>query len=105
MLLSFPEYFEVNEFWLEKFKHVFRWLMFFFSLPVVLYSGRDYFTSAIKGLHSRILNIDVPIAIGIRVLFLRSFVDILMDWGSGFFDNMTGLVFFLLLGRFFQQKT
>ncbi len=25
--------------------------------------------------------------------------------GSGFFDSLTGLVFFLLLGKFFQQKT
>ena len=105
MFLSFPEYFEVNEFWLERYKHIFRWLMFFFSLPVVFYSGRDYFASAIKGLRSKILNIDVPIAIGISVLFLRSFVDIVMDWGSGFFDSLAGLVFFLLLGRFFQQKT
>ncbi|AGC75320.1 Cu+-exporting ATPase [Nonlabens dokdonensis] len=105
MFLSFPEYFEVNEFWLEKYKHVFRWLMFIFSLPVVFYSGRDYFISAFKGLRSKILNIDVPIAIGITVLFTRSFVDVLMDWGSGFFDSLAGLVFFLLLGRFFQQKT
>lgn len=35
MFLSFPEYFEVNEFWLDQYKPVFRWLMFFFSLPVV----------------------------------------------------------------------
>ena len=105
MFLSFPEYFEVGEFWLDKFKYVFRWLMFLFALPVVFYSGRDYFISAYKGLRSKVLNIDVPIAIGITVLFVRSSVEIMMDWGTGFFDSMAGLVFFLLLGRFFQQKT
>jgi P-type Cu+ transporter len=105
MFLSFPEYFEVDEFWLDKFKHLFRWLMFAFSLPVVLYSGRDYFISAYKGLRAKVLNIDVPIAIGISVLFLRSAVEIIMDWGTGFLDSLAGLVFFLLLGRFFQQKT
>lgn len=105
MFLSFPEYFEVNEFWLEKFKYVFRWLMFAFSVPVVFYSAQDYFISAYKGLRSKILNIDVPIAIGISVLFIRSTVEIVMDWGTGFFDSMAGLVFFLLLGKFFQQKT
>ena len=105
MFLSFPEYFEVNEFWLEKFKHLFRWLMFAFAVPVAVYSGRDYFISAYKGLRSGILNIDVPIAIGILVLFVRSTVEIAMDWGTGFFDSMAGLVFFLLLGKFFQQKT
>lgn len=105
MFLSFPEYFEVGEFWLEQFKGVFRWLMFGFSLPVVFYAAQDYFISAYKGLRSRFLNIDIPIALGILVLFLRSTVEIIFDWGSGFFDSLTGLVFFLLLGKFFQQKT
>ncbi len=105
MFLSFPEYFEVGEFWLEKYKHLFRWLMFAFSLPVVFYAGVDYFISAYKGINSKILNIDVPIAIGIAVLFIRSTIEISFDLGSGFFDSLTGLVFFLLLGKFFQQKT
>lgn len=105
MLLSFPEYFEVEEFWLEQYKHVFRWLMFIFSLPVVFFASQDYFKSAYKGLRSRLLNIDVPIALGILTLFLRSTADILFDFGSGFFDSLTGLVFFLLLGKFFQQRT
>lgn len=79
--------------------------MFFFSLPVVFYAGKDYFISAYKGLRSKILNIDVPIALGISVLFIRSSVEIIFDLGTGFFDSLTGLVFFLLLGKFFQQKT
>ncbi|WP_066225572.1 heavy metal translocating P-type ATPase [Formosa haliotis] len=105
MFLSFPEYFEVNEFWLDQYKPVFRWLMFAFSLPVVFYAGRDYFISAYKGLRANLLNIDVPIAIGILVLFVRSTIEIMFDLGQGFFDSLTGLVFFLLLGKFFQQKT
>jgi Cu+-exporting ATPase len=105
MFLSFPEYFEVSEFWLDQYKYLFRWLMFAFSLPVVFYSAQDYFISAFKGIRSNLLNIDVPIALGILVLFVRSFVEILMDWGTGFLDSLTGLVFFLLLGKFFQQKT
>jgi Cu+-exporting ATPase len=105
MFLSFPEYFEVSEFWLERYKYVFRWLIFAFAIPVAFYSGIDYFIAAYKGLRSKILNIDVPIAIGISVLFIRSTVEIATDSGSGFFDSMAGLVFFLLLGKFFQQKT
>ena len=105
MLLSFPEYFDQGEYWLEQYKVLFRWLMFAFSLPVVFYAGSDYLVTAYKGLKKGILNIDVPIAIGILALFLRSTVDIAMDWGSGFFDSLSGLVFFLLLGKFFQQRT
>ena len=105
MFLSFPEYFQVGEFWLEQYKHLFRWLMFFFSLPVIFYSAQDYFVSAFKGLRSKILNIDVPITLGIIVLFTRSTAEIILNIGSGFFDSLTGLIFFLLLGKFFQQKT
>lgn len=112
MFLSFPEYFDLEsssvtggEFWLNEYQPIFHWLMFIFSLPVVFYSGWDYFISAYKGLRSKLLNIDVPIALGILVLFLRSTVEIALNLGSGFFDSLTGLVFFLLLGKFFQQKT
>ncbi len=79
--------------------------MFTFSLPVVFYAAQDYFISAYKGLRSKLLNIDVPIALGISVLFLRSTAEIIFNVGSGFFDSLTGLVFFLLIGKFFQQKT
>ncbi|APQ16047.1 heavy metal translocating P-type ATPase [Maribacter hydrothermalis] len=112
MFLSFPEYFDLGssaasggEFWLNKYQHIFRWLMFIFSLPVVFYAGWDYFVSAYKGLRAKLLNIDVPIALGILVLFLRSTYEIAFHVGSGFFDSLTGLVFFLLLGKFFQQRT
>ncbi len=105
MLLSFPEYFAADEFWLEKYNHLFRWLMFAMALPVVFYSAKNYFISAYKGLSHKILNIDVPIALGIAVLFIRSTIEITFDIGTGFFDSLAGLVFFLLLGKFFQQKT
>jgi len=112
MFLSFPEYLDLSsskvsggEYWLNQYEGVFRWLMFTFSLPVVFYAGIGYFTSAYKGLRSKVLNIDVPIALGIVVLFVRSTLEIIFDWGPGFFDSLTGLIFFLLLGKFFQQKT
>lgn len=105
MLLSFPEYFQSEGFWLEKYKHLFRYLMFVFSLPVVFYAARDYFISAYKGLKNKILNIDVPISLGISVLFIRSSIEIFFDIGQGFFDSLAGLVFFLLLGKIFQQST
>lgn len=105
MMLSFPEYFQVDGFWINKYKIVFRWLMFFMSIPVVVYSAKDYFISAYKGLSHKILNIDVPVALGVSVLFIRSSVEVFLNIGAGFFDSLTGLIFFLLLGKFFQQKT
>lgn len=105
MFLSFPEYFNYNDIWIEEYKHFFRGLMLFFSLPVVFYAASDYFKKAYQGIRSKFLNIDVPIALGISVLFIRSTVEVLLDWGPGFFDSLTGLVFFLLIGKYFQDKT
>lgn len=105
MLLSFPEYFEVGEFWIEQYKNFFRWLVFGLALPSFFYSAWGYYVSAWKSIQRRMLNIDVPIALGIVVMFVRSTLDIAMGYGQGFFDSMCGLIFFMLLGRMFQQKT
>ena len=105
MLLSFPEYFEVEEYWINQYRGFFRWLIFTLSLPSFLYSASGYYVSAYKSIKSGMLNIDVPIALGIVVMFIRSTVDIVFDYGQGFFDSLTGLIFFMLLGKLFQQKT
>jgi P-type Cu+ transporter len=105
MLLSFPEYFEVEEFWINQYRGFFRWLIFALALPSFFYSASGYYVSAWKSIKSGLLNIDIPIALGIVVMFLRSTVDIIFDFGQGFFDSMTGLIFFMLLGKLFQQKT
>ena len=105
MLLSFPEYFEANEFWLDHYKEFFRWLIFALALPTFFYSGSGYYISAYKSIRSGMLNIDIPIALGIIVMFIRSTVDIIMGHGQGFFDSLAGLIFFMLLGKMFQIKT
>ncbi|ABQ05563.1 heavy metal translocating P-type ATPase [Flavobacterium johnsoniae] len=105
MLLSFPEYFEMKEFWLDSYKPFFRLLIFVLALPSFFYSASGYYVSAYKSIKSGMLNIDIPIALGIIVMFIRSTYDMLMDHGPGFFDSLASLVFFMLLGKMFQIKT
>jgi Cu+-exporting ATPase len=104
MLFSFPEYFsiDITETFLKKF---FFYLNLILALPVFFYSASDYFISAFKGLRKKVVNIDVPISLGIIVLFIRSAYEILFNVGPGYFDSMTGLVFFLLIGKVLQEKT
>jgi Cu+-exporting ATPase len=104
MLLSFPEYFGLSSYE-QTFKHFFGYLNIVFSLPVVFFSGREYFVSAWNNLRKRVLNIDFPLALGIAVLFLRTVVEVFTHTGAGFADTLCGLVFFLLIGKFVQQKT
>jgi len=84
MLLSFPEYFEIKEFWLDNYKPFFRFLIFILALPSFLYSASGYYISAYHSIKTRMLNIDIPIALGIIVMFIRSTYDMLMDHGPGF---------------------
>lgn len=105
MLLAFPEYANDNEAWLETNKNFFRWGMFLLALPVMFFSATDYFKSAWQGIKNKHINIDLPIAVGFWVLFLRSVYDIIFDLSPGFFDSIGGLAFFMLIGKWFQQRT
>ncbi len=102
MLLSFPEYLGLAEAYFQKW---FGYLNILLIIPVVFYSGRDYIKSAVHGLKHGTLNIDVPITLGILTLFGRSIFEILTHSGAGYLDSLSGLIFFLLIGKWFQQKT
>ena len=105
MLLSFPEYLSIDVSGHDELKRIFAYLNIILSLPVFFYSANDYFISAWKGLKKKIINIDVPLALGISVLFLRSIIEIIFMHGAGYLDSLSGLVFFLLIGKLFQNKT
>ena len=83
---------------------VFTWLSIVLSIPVYFYSASPWLRSAVTVLKRRTLNLDVPVALGITTLFVRSIVEIATGRGEGFLDSFAGLVFFLLIGRVFQQK-
>jgi P-type Cu+ transporter len=105
MLLSLPEYFNMDSPELDDMAPFFRVLSLLLSLPVLLYSSQPYYKSAWAGIRNSILNIDVPIALGIIVLFLRSVYEIWFLNMPGYFDSLAGLLFFLLLGKWFQRRT
>lgn len=105
MMLSLPEYFSggsIGELKLEKF---FPYLILLLSFPVFFYSASVFFKNSWQGLLQRTAVIDLPISIGIIAMMLRSVYDILTDTGPGYLDSMTGLVFFMLIGRKFQDYT
>ena len=105
MLFSFPEYLSLDDASLDSFKVLFNYLNLGLAIPVLLYSSVDFIKSAWKSLKVRFLTIDVPIALGIITLFGRSAFDILSGSGPGYFDSFAGLVFFLLVGKWYQSRT
>lgn len=105
MLFSFPEYLSLEDESLEAFKVLFGYLNLLLAIPVLLYSDVDYLRSAYQSLKVRYLTIDVPIALGIITLFARSSYEVLSGTGAGYFDSFAGLLFFLLVGKWYQSRT
>jgi len=105
MLMSMPEYLDAKMLLTSEFKSLFSWINLFFAFPVLFYSANDYFRKAWKGIQFWNLNIDVPIVLGILTLFGRSAYEIITQTGIGYIDSLTGLIFFLLIGRWYQGKT
>ncbi len=105
MMLSFPEYFSSGNIEQAGLKETFSWIILALSLPVLFFCAGDFFASAWKGLRQKFLNIDAPIALAIVVTFARSYYEIISGQGAGYLDSGTGIVFFMLIGRWFQNKT
>lgn len=105
MIFSFPEYLSNVGELDPRLRMFFGVMSIALALPVLLYSASGYFQSSWQSLRQRHINLDVPIAIGILALFLRSVVEIASGTTSGYLDSFTGLVFLLLCGKLFQQKT
>jgi len=105
MLISLPDYMDLDYQIPGDYKSIFAYIILLFSLPVFFYSSSLYFSSAWKGLRHKFINIDVPISIGIFTLFARSVYEIVWLGELGYVDSLAGLVFFLLIGRWYQHKT
>jgi P-type Cu+ transporter len=105
MLFSFPEYLGGEEFATDEYKNIFSVFNILLALPVFLYSAQDYFKSAYFAIKQKTVNMDVPIALGILALFFYSLHNIINLGGAGYLDSLAALLFFLLLGKLYQQKT
>ena len=105
MLMSLPGYFgldSVNAAW---FKILSGAVSLALALPVVTYSASDFWRNAWLSLRRRALSLDVPIVLGLIAIYSQSAFDVITGRGPGYCDSLAGLIFFLLCGRLFQQKT
>jgi len=105
MMLSFPDYFSGGHIGESELRNTFSYVSLLLSLPVLFYCASEFFISGYKGLRQRWLNIDAPIALAIFISFGRSVYEILTHTGPGYLDSMSGIVFFMLVGRWFQNRT
>ena len=81
----------------------FRWVSLLIASPVVFYSARPFFTSALRDLRRMQLGMDVPVALAIGGAYLASVWATLTRTGEVYFDSVTMFTFFLLAGRFLEM--
>ena len=108
MMYAAPTYFTQPGDVSPDIEKLLRWASWVLSLPVVLFSCGAYFQNAWRDLTSRRISMDLPVAIGIAVTFAVSTAATFEPqgwWGREvYFDSLTMFVFFLLTGRWLEQR-
>jgi Cu+-exporting ATPase len=105
MLFSISIYLGLDSFSGPAFLQLFGILSLILSIPVMTISAREYWVASWRALKHRQIPIEVPIAFGIVAIWGQSAWEVLSGTGEGYFDSLAGLLFFLNIGRIFQQKT
>jgi len=105
MMMSFPEYLSFDLGIEHQYVNLFRILNLLLSIPVFFYSATEFFSSAWAGLKQKMLNIDAPIVLALIITYSRSIYEIATGIGGGYLDSMSGIVFFMLVGRVVQDRT
>jgi Cu2+-exporting ATPase len=83
---------------------LFHWLSALIALPTVAYAGQPFFRSAAQALRARRLNMDVPISLGVTLATAMSLYQTTRGSEQVYFDAAVTLLFFLLVGRFLDQR-
>jgi len=83
---------------------LFHWLSALIALPAVAYAGVPFFRSAAQALRARRLNMDVPISLGVTLATAMSLLQTTRGSEQIYFDAAVTLLFFLLVGRFLDQR-
>lgn len=105
MMISLADYFSISNAIEPKIAYFFKFVSVILSLPVLFYSATEFFVSAWYGIKHKFLNIDFPVALALVITFIRSLYEISTSTGNGYLDSMSGIVFFMLIGRWLQSRT
>jgi Cu2+-exporting ATPase len=106
MLFSVSFYFGLSPSDTSLFQ-LFTTLSALFSTAVVFIGGWPFFTAAVRGLQSRVLHLDLPIALGIVLVYIMSLVQLATTGGRGdlaYFDTLNIFITLMLFGRLLQER-
>ncbi len=100
-LALYSDYFTLQD---TQMRDYFRWVSMTLAAPVVFYSAQPFYFSAIRSLLSGKLNMDLSVSIAIAGAYIASCFATINGNGEVYFESVSMFTFFLLLGRYFEQK-
>jgi len=100
MMVAVGIYFGATDTWLD----FLRWLSMLCATPVVFFSSAPFFKAAWRSIKSKQLIMDVPVALAIGLAYLASAWATVTSHGEVYFESVSMFAFFLLLGRYIEQR-
>lgn len=104
MMFAIASYFDALDSLSTELNIYFRWISLIIVLPVVVYSALPFYKNSLSALFARRLNMDIPVSIAVILAYCASVYATWLGQGEVYFESVSMFVFFLLLGRFFEQR-
>jgi P-type Cu2+ transporter len=108
MMYTVPIYMAAPEEITPDIARLLQWAAWMLSLPVLLFSAKPFFASAWRDISHRRVGMDVPVALGIGITFFAGSMATVDPGGlfgsEPYLDSMTMFIFFLLGGRYLEQR-
>jgi len=108
MMYAYPTYIAHAGEMTTDIRNLLRWASWILTLPVIFFSSKPFFSSAINDIKNKQISMDLPVALGITITFIVSTAATFQPdgwWGHEvYFDSLTMFVFFLLSGRWLELR-
>jgi P-type Cu2+ transporter len=108
MMYAWPAYIAEPGDLTAEMEQLLRWASWVLTLPVMLFSCGPFFSAAWSDLRQRRISMDLPVALGMAITFVVSTAGTFEPQGifgrEVYFDSLTMFVFFLLTGRWLEQR-
>lgn len=86
-------------------RDLFHWISAMIALPTLVFAGQPFFQSALAALKARRLGMDVPISLALILASSISLFETIMGGHHAYFDAAVSLCFFLLAGRYLDDRS
>ncbi len=108
MMYAWPAYVAEPGDLSNEMEQLLRWASWVLTLPVMLFSCGPFFAAAWRDVLQRRISMDLPVALGMAITFAVSTAGTFEPQGlfgrEVYFDSLTMFVFFLLTGRWLEQR-